>query len=101
MTHKQMKMARIYLNEGSAHLDKLITLLKDVEHVKGATIYRGIEGFGESGEIRSASLVDLSQNLPITVEFYDEVDKVNDIIEHLGNNIKPGHIVSWPVDVQI
>jgi len=100
MTQKQMKIARIYLNEGSAHLDKLITLLNDVERVTGVTVYRGIEGYGESGEVHSASLIALSLDLPITVEFYDEIDKVNGIIEHLGKNIKPGHIISWPVDVQ-
>ena len=92
-------MARVYLNESSAHLDKLITLLKDVEQVKGATVYRGIEGFGGSGKVHTASLVDLSQELPITVEFYDDADKVNAIIEHLSKNIKPGHIISWLVDI--
>ncbi len=99
MNGENMMMARIYLSEGSAHLEKLLTLLKDVEKVRGVTVYRGIEGFGNSGQVHSASLIDLSLDLPIIVEFFDESEKVQEIISHLQNNIKPGHIVSWPVQV--
>ena len=99
MSGENMIMARIYLSESSAHLEKLLTLLKDVEKVKGVTVYRGIEGYGDSGQVHSAKLIDLSLDLPIVVEFFDESEKVNDIISHLQNNIKPGHIVSWPVQV--
>jgi len=99
MNGENMMMARIYLTETSAHLEKLLTLLRDVEKVRGVTVYRGIEGIGESGQVLSASLVDLSLDLPIIVEFFDEAEKVQGIISHLQNNIKPGHIVSWPVQV--
>jgi len=99
MSHKNMMMARIYFSEKSAHLEKLLTLLKDVEKVIGVTVYRGIEGYGDSGQVHSASLIDLSQDLPIVVEFFDESEKMEEIINHLQKNIKPGHIISWPVRV--
>jgi len=94
-----MTMVRIYLTEQSAHIDKLLTLLKDVEKVQGVTVLRAINGYGNSGELHSASMIDMSLNLPMIVEFFDEAEKVEKIISHLKNNIKPGHIVSWPVEV--
>ncbi|NOY66770.1 MAG: DUF190 domain-containing protein [Gammaproteobacteria bacterium] len=94
-------MARIYLTEKSAHMEKLLTLLHEVEKVKGVTVLRAISGYGESGEVHSASLIDMSLNLPVIIEFFDETKKVQEIISHLQENIKPGHIVSWPVDVSM
>jgi len=93
-------MVRIYLSEEKAHLDKLLTLLQDVEKVKGVTVYRGIGGYGESGQLHTAKLIDLSMSLPLVVEFFDLPDIIEGIIDHLHTNIKPGHIVSWPVHVR-
>lgn len=94
-------MVRIYLSEESAHLDKLLTLLRDVEKVQGVTVFRGIGGYGDSGKVHTASMVDLSMSLPIVVEFFDMPDTIEGIIDHLHANIKPGHIVSWPVNVRV
>ena len=99
MTEITDTMVRIYLTEKSAHLQKLLTLLHDVEKVKGVTVFRGISGFGDSGERHESSMLDLSLNLPVVVEFFDDANKVLQIIDHLQENIKPGHIVSWPVNV--
>jgi len=99
MSELSMTMVRIYLTEQSAHLDKLVTLLHEVEKVKGVTVFRGISGYGDSGEVHSASMIDLSLNLPIVVEFFDDTEKAQKIMSHLQENIKPGHIVSWPVNV--
>jgi PII-like signaling protein len=96
-----MVMVRIYLTEENAHLETLLTFLHDVEKVKGVTVFRAIEGYGDSGRIHTSSLIDLSMNLPIVVEFFDEPEKIDDIISHLENNFKPGHIVSWPIQVRV
>lgn len=101
MNTSTMTMVRVFLTEQSAHLEKLVTLLHKVEQVKGVTVFRGISGYGDSGEVHSASMIDLSLNLPIVVEFFDETEKVQKIISHLQQNIKPGHIVSWPVNVSV
>lgn len=89
-------MVRIYLTEGEAQLKNLIKQLHDWDKLKGVTVFRGIAGYGESGEILGADLMDLSLNLPVVVEFFDSPEKVEKIIEHLNSFIKPGHIVSWP-----
>lgn len=100
MTNKSLTMVHIYLSEETAHLQQLMKTLHDDEQVKGVTVYRGISGFGDTGEVHSSTLIDLSLNLPIVVEFFDTDDKVNQIIEHIRSQIKPAHIISWPVQIR-
>lgn len=88
-------MAHIYLTEGDKRLEPLLSKLHDQEKVRGVTVYRGISGFGKSGAVHSSSLLDLSLDLPVVVEFFDTADKVNAILTHLKTIIEPGHLVSW------
>lgn len=101
MKTMNMTMVRLYLSEESAHLEKLLKLLHDTEKVKGVTVYRGIEGYGDSGKVHTSSLIDLSLNLPLVVEFFDKAEKIEPILDHLDTTIKSGHIVTWPVHVRI
>ena len=91
----EVTMVRIYLSEKEAHVDKLVTLLKEYEHLRGVTVIRGISGFGDSGKIHTSSLLDLSLDLPIIVEFFDSPDKITKVMQHLLEHEQPGHIVSW------
>lgn len=95
----EITMVRIYLSEEKAHLEKLMAILHDEENVRGVTVFRGISGFGKSGEVHSSSLLDLSLNLPVVVEFFDTPEKIEKIIGHLNSFIEPGHIVSWSANV--
>jgi len=95
MAIKEVTVVRIYINEGHAQLSTLIKQLHDWEHVRGVSVFRGIAGFGDSGQLHTSKLMDLSLELPLVVEFFDEPEKVEQTIEHLNNVIKPGHILSW------
>ena len=95
MKTSQVTVVRIYLSEKDAHLDNLLRRLHDWEKVRGVTVFRGISGFGGSGEVHTARLMDLSLDLPVVVEFFDAPDKVSAILEHLHVTIKPGHMVHW------
>ncbi|MGD2137285.1 MAG: DUF190 domain-containing protein [Gammaproteobacteria bacterium] len=46
--------------------------------------------------MHSSSLLDMSLDLPLVVEFFDVPQKVDSILEHIRRDIEPGHIVSWP-----
>lgn len=94
-----MTMVRIYLTESDAQLKPLLEQLHDVEKVKGVTAFRGIAGFGASGKMHSSSLLDLSLDLPVIVEFFDNTDKAMCIVEHLSAKIGSGRIVHWTVEV--
>lgn len=95
----EVTVVRIYLNEQEGRLESVLRRLHDWEKVRGVTVFRGISGFGDSGEIQSARLVDLSLSLPVVVEFFDEPAKVAKIIEHLADVIKPDHILHWTAHV--
>ena len=92
---------RIYLTEAEGRLQSLIQRLHDWEKVRGVTVLRGISGFGQSGKVHSSSLLDMSLDLPLVVEFFDEPDKVNKILQHISTDIDPGHIVLWPAQVVV
>lgn len=95
MKRTDVTMVRIYLTEGERLLGPVLKKLHDEEKVRGVTVFRGISGFGESGKVHSSSLVDLSLDLPLVVEFFDDLEKVQRIISHLEPMLPSGHIVSW------
>lgn len=96
MNTLEVTFVRIYLTEGEGRLADLLARLHDVEQVKGVTVFRGISGFGKSGVMHSSSLLDMSLDLPLVVEFFDSEEKVDAILAHLHGDFEPGHIVSWP-----
>jgi len=80
-------------------LKTLLVKLHDEEKVRGVTVFRGISGFGKSGVVHSATLLDLSLELPVIIEFFDAPDKVRRIQSHLKELLPPGHVVSWAAQV--
>jgi PII-like signaling protein len=95
MNTLDVTFVRIYLTEGEGRMEGLLKRLHDEEKVQGVTVFRGISGFGSSGRLHSSSLLDMSLDLPLVVEFFDVPQKVEQILEHIHRDIDPGHIVSW------
>lgn len=98
MKTKAIRIARVYLTEADHQLNQIMQFLHDKEGVSGATAYRGVEGYGQSGEIHGSALIDLSFNLPITVEFFDESSNVLKTIEHLKKEFNVSQAISWLAD---
>ena len=99
MKHHDVTMVRIYLTEGERVMKQLLTRLHDEEKVLGVTVFRGVSGFGRSGKVHSSTLLDLSLDLPMVIEFFDAPDKVSRILSHLKDILPAGHVVSWPARV--
>jgi hypothetical protein len=76
-------------------MEHLLKRLHDEEQVQGVTVFRGISGFGKSGKLHSSSLLDMSLDLPLVIEFFDVPEKIDAILEHIRRDVEPGHIVSW------
>ncbi len=94
-------MVRIYLHEGQGQMKTLMQLLHDEEKVRGVTAFRGVSGFGQSGNMHSSTLIDMSLDLPLIIEFFDEPEKVKRVQQHLNKIVKPGHMVSWPATINV
>ncbi|HWP00241.1 MAG TPA: DUF190 domain-containing protein [Methylococcus sp.] len=95
MATRAVTVARIYLREGEHLLSQILDLLHEEEKVLGVTVLRGIAGFGPDGKIHTTSLVDLSLDLPLVVEFYDEPARVEGALQKLMQRMKLTHVVSW------
>ena len=79
---KQITMVRVYLTESEKRLKKLLTYLHDESQVSGVTVLRGITGFGNSGKIHTASLLDLScvifsHNIKVNPAIIDKSNQLN------------------------
>lgn len=98
MKTRDVTIVRIYITESAHLLDKIVTYLKNEAKIRGVSVFRAISGFGETGE-HGASLIDLSLDLPLTIEFFDHQDKVNVALNHLSQLVKNEHIIFWDAKV--
>jgi hypothetical protein len=99
MNYREVLVARVYLTEGQHLLEKLMRRLHDEDRVRGVTVFRGVAGFGPSGRLHTAELVDLALNLPLVVEFFDEPARVRAVVAKLDEIVAPGHVIVWPAQV--
>ncbi len=85
-TGKALKVS-IYLSEGSRHhttaseASILDYLLKS--GVAGASVFKGVAGFGVDHHVHSVSFVELSDHLPVKVEFVETKEKVDELLAKL------------------
>lgn len=56
----------------------------------GATVLRGIRGFGANSRIHTSKILRLSEDLPIVIEIVDEADKINAFLPDLNGMIHEG-----------
>jgi len=95
---RDVRVARIYVTEDERVHDKIFERLHDDHKVMGVTVYRGISGFGRSGETHASSLLDMSFDLPVVIEFFDEADKVNAALDSIADLIQPGHVLTFDAE---
>jgi PII-like signaling protein len=77
----------IYLSEGSTHhgastYSSILDFLF-FRGVSGATVLKGVAGFGADHHIHSASYVEISDHLPLKIEFIETQEKVNELLGKL------------------
>lgn len=56
----------------------------------GATVLRGIEGFGAHSRIHTARILRLSEDLPIVIEIVDTSDRIDALMPALDEMIEDG-----------
>ena len=95
MKNTEVTIVRAYCSDKGHQHQKLIDLLHREHRVAGVTAFRGIAGFGKSGALHEAGLLDVSLDLPIVVEFFDRPDKVDRVLPLIQEMLGPGHVVAW------
>lgn len=76
----------------------LLEMLKS-ENCAGATVTRAVAGFGAHSRIHSASIVRLSEDLPLVIEWVDHPDRVARVMPRLVEMVAEGLITVHPVEV--
>ncbi len=86
ITGKAVKVI-LYLSDGAKHHGVPIysSILDFLFHngVSGATAMKGIAGFGAAHRLHSANILDISDSLPVRIEFIESRDKVDEILPKL------------------
>lgn len=77
----------IYLSEGSSHhgistYSRILDFLF-YRGVSGATVMKGVAGFGADHHLHSSSSVEISDHLPLKIEFIESREKVNELLGKL------------------
>jgi uncharacterized protein len=65
----------------------------------GASVLRGIEGYGASSRIHTTRLLSLSEDLPVVIVIVDSHDKIDAFLPELDELITEGLVIMDPVEV--
>ncbi|HEY4050088.1 MAG TPA: DUF190 domain-containing protein [Acidobacteriaceae bacterium] len=94
-TGKAVKVS-IYLSEGATHhgvpASSSILDFLFFRGVAGATVLKGVAGFGADHHLHTASMVELSDQLPIKIEFIETREKVEELLGRLEEMAGTGMI---------
>jgi PII-like signaling protein len=96
-------LVRIYIGEadqwhGRPLYEAIVQLLRE-RGLAGATVIRGIEGFGAKAHLHTTRILRLSSDLPILLELVDQEDRVRAILPELDAMVTDGLITLERVEV--
>jgi PII-like signaling protein len=99
------KLLRVLIGEDDEHdgrpLYEAIVLMLRKEGLAGATVLRGIEGFGASSRIHTAKVLRLSEDLPIVIECVDRADNIERVLPLLDLMITEGMVTVEKVEIRL
>lgn len=67
--------------------------------LSGATVFKGVEGFGGHSVVHAARVFDLSSDLPILIEIVDTEEKIRDFIPVLDEIVTEGLVTLETVEI--
>ena len=70
----------------------IVRMLRE-EGIAGATVIKGIEGFGKNSRIHTASILRLSEDLPILLTFVDKPDRVETVMPRIDEMMGGGLVI--------
>ncbi len=93
----------IFVGEEDAYAHK--PLATEIVHraqqagLSGATVIRGIEGFGASNHVHTTRILSLSNDLPIVVVIVDAAERIDAFLPQLDELITEGLVILDDVEV--
>ena len=99
----QAKRLRIYIGEADhwkqhSLYHAIVMKAKELD-MAGATVFRGLMGYGANSRIHTASIVDLSSDLPVLVEIVDSEEYINKLLPYLDEMMEEGMVTIDDIEV--
>src|SRR5438132_2029294 len=99
------KQVRIFIGESDrwhhrSLADAILEMIRS-EGLAGATVSRGLAGFGAHSRIHTAHVLRLSEDLPVVIEVIDRPDRIEKILPRLDEMVEEGLVVVSDVEVLI
>jgi uncharacterized protein len=90
------QLLRIFIGESDKEKDmtlyERIVLRARELNLAGATVLRGIMGFGANSRMHTAKLLRLSEDLPIVIEIVDTAENIEKLLPFLDEHVTEGLI---------
>ena len=104
MLPKQGQLLRIFIGESDRHeglpLFEWIVRQAREQGLAGATVLRGLEGFGAHSRIHTAKILRLSVDLPIVIEIVDDRDKIEAFLPLIDEAVTEGLATLETVEIR-
>lgn len=99
------KLLRIYVGEsdtwhGKPLYQAIVERVRE-EGLAGATVLRGVEGFGRTSRLHTARILRLSEDLPILIEIVDTEESITNILPVLDEMIGEGLVTLEAVEILV
>lgn len=97
------KLLRIFIGEsdrwhGKPLYQAIVQRLRE-EGLAGATVVRGIEGFGAKSHLHTSRILRLSEDLPLVIEVVDEASRIDAVLPMLDEMVQEGLVTLERVEV--
>lgn len=99
------RLLRIFICEsdhgdGLPLADAVINALRNAE-ISGATVLRGVCGYGGSAVLHTTHVLRLSEDLPMVIEAVDTVEKINAVLPEIQKLVGSGLMTTQDVDIHV
>jgi uncharacterized protein len=97
------KLLRIFVGESDTwHGKPLYQAIVErvrAEGLAGATVIRGIEGFGADSHLHTSRILRLSEDLPVVIELVDTADRIDAVMPILDEMVTEGLVTTEAVHI--
>ena len=104
MLPREGHLLRIFIGESDRHggmpLYEWLVRRAREHGLAGATVLRGLEGFGAHSRLHTAKILRLSSDLPIVVEIVDTIDKIESFLPFVDAAVDEGMATLERVEVR-
>jgi len=98
---KEAKLLRIFVGESDKHhlvpvYEKIVLKARE-SGLAGATVFKGIMGYGGKSRIHTSKILRLSEDLPLIIEIVDDeakIEKFLPVVDELFTEAKCGGLIT-------